>query len=29
MVICVAVECKSDSREEKAEVFISFQETKI
>ena len=29
MVICVAVDCKSDSRQEKAYVFINFQETKM
>ena len=29
MVICMAVDCKSDSRKGKAEVFIYFQGTKI
>ena len=28
MFICVAVDCKSDSRQEKALVFINFQDRK-
>ena len=29
MANCVAVDCKSDSRQEKAKVFINFQKTKM
>ena len=29
MVICVAVDCKSPTRQGKAQVFINFQGTKI
>ena len=29
MVICVTVDGKSDSRQEKAKAFINFQDTKI